>query len=187
MNADRDWNNYINTGFYMGYNLSNSPQGGNGWKHVQVFKHNDNWVVQVAYDFHGQIAAVRSKTNGTWNLWKYLAFKDDIQSHTQSTAWQNLTLQNGWQHHQDYNNVQYSKTFDDVVFLRGSARGGNIARETVITTLPTGFRPTQVLYLSAINNSYSIATLAIFPNGNIVVKNNVDNTWLNFDNISFKI
>ena len=73
LNAERDWNDYINTGLYMGSNLLNSPQGGNGWKHVQVFKHNDNWVVQVAYDFHGQIAAVRSKTNGTWNPWKYLA------------------------------------------------------------------------------------------------------------------
>lgn len=187
LNAEIDWNNYINTGFYMGYNLSNSPQGGNGWKHVQVFKHNDNWVVQVAYDFHGQIAAVRSKTNGTWNPWKYLATKDDIQKHTQGTTWQNLPLQNGWSHHQQYNNVQFSKTFDGVVYLRGSAHKGKTANETVIGTLPVGFRPSQSLYVSALNNSYTVAVLGIFSNGNIVVKGNVDSNWLNFDNVSFKI
>ena len=187
LNAEIDWNNYINTGFYMGYNLSNSPQGGNGWKHVQVFKHNDNWVVQVAYDFHGQIAAVRSKTNGTWNPWKYLATKDDIQKHTQGITWQNLPLQNGWSHHQQYNNVQFSKTFDGVVYLRGSAHKGKTANETVIGTLPVGFRPTQTLFVSALNNSYAVAVLGIYSNGNVVVKGNVDSSWLNFDNVSFKI
>ena len=185
--AKGNWDDFQNTGCYMGTNLSNAPQGGNTWKHVQVFKHNDNWVVQVAYDFHGQIAAVRSKTNGTWNPWKYLAFKDDIQSHTQSTAWQNLPLQNGWQHHPNYNNVQYSKSFDGVVYLRGSASKGKTDNETVIGTLPAGFRPTQLIYVTGLNNSYGIAVLGIYPNGNIVVKKNVDATWLNFDNISFKL
>lgn len=69
LDATGDWNNYINTGIYMGYNLLNSPSGGNPWKHIQVFKHNDNWVVQVAYDFSGQFLSVRSKTNGIWNNW----------------------------------------------------------------------------------------------------------------------
>ena len=69
LDATGDWNNYINTGMYMGSNLLNSPSGGNPWKHIQVFKHNDNWVVQVAYDFSGQILSVRSKTNGIWNNW----------------------------------------------------------------------------------------------------------------------
>lgn len=69
LDATGDWNNYINTGMYMGFNLLNSPSGGNPWKHIQVFKHNDNWVVQVAYDFSGQFLSVRSKTNGIWNNW----------------------------------------------------------------------------------------------------------------------
>ncbi|ORO39903.1 hypothetical protein B7729_02825 [Streptococcus oralis subsp. tigurinus] len=135
LRATSDWNNYINTGLYMGYNLLNSPQGGNGWKHVQVFKHNDNWVVQVAYDFHGQIAAVRSKTDGTWNPWKYLATKDDLQK----IATRKIEL--GW-------------------FINGNVtRNGNvvtISTERKITnintvsdyrevkeTIPAGFRPTQ--------------------------------------------
>ena len=39
----------------------------------------------------------------------------------------------------------------------------------------------------ALNNSYALAVLGVYTNGNIVVKSNVDATWLNFDNISFKI
>lgn len=115
--------------------------------------------------------------------WKEIATKDDIQS----TPWQNLPLQNGWQHHQQYNNVQFSKTFDGVIYLRGSANKGKTANEMVIGTLPVGFRPTQTLFVSALNNSYTVATLGIYSNGNIVVKSNVDATWLNFDNVSFKI
>ena len=119
--------------------------------------------------------------------WKEVATKDDIQSHTQSTSWQNLPLQNGWQHHPSYNNVQYSKSFDGVVYLRGSANKGKTDNETVIGTLPVGFRPTQTLFVSALNNSYTVAVLAIYSSGDIVVKKNVDATWLNFDNISFKL
>lgn len=115
--------------------------------------------------------------------WKEIATKDDIQS----TTWQNLPLQNGWQHHPDYDKVQYSKTFDGVVYLRGSAHKGKTANETVIGTLPVGVRPTQTLFVSALNNSYTVATLGIYSNGNIVVKANVDSNWLNFDNVSFKI
>lgn len=187
LNAERDWNDYINAGVYMGYNLLNSPQSGNGWKHVQVFKHNDNWVVQVAYDFDGQIAAVRAKTNGTWRPWKYLATKDDVQKYTQGTPWQNLPLQNGWQHHQQYNNVQYSKSFDGVVYLRGVGAKGKTAYGTVIAQLPVGFRPLHSTYVFALNDDFTVAVLCILTSGEIVVKNNVDATWLNFDNVSFKI
>ena len=187
LNAEIDWNNYINTGFYMGYNLSNSPQGGNGWKHVQVFKHNDNWVVQVAYDFSGQVVSVRSKTNGTWNAWKKLATHDDVTRLTQATPWQNADLQNGWSHHRDYGNVQFSKTFDGIVYLKGTCKGGKTTRESIIFTLPENFRPSTTLFKVALNNDYGSAILGIYPSGNVVVKSNVDATWLNFDDVSFKI
>lgn len=187
LSAEIDWNNYTDSGQYMGYNLLNSPQNGNSWKYVQVFKHNDNWVVQVVYDFDGQIAAVRAKTNGTWRPWKYLATKDDVQKYTQGTPWQNLPLQNGWQHHQQYNNVQYSKSFDGVVYLRGVGTKGKTAYGTVIAQLPVGFRPLHSTYVFALNDDFTVAFLCILTSGEIVVKNNVDATWLNFDNVSFKI
>ena len=176
------------SGYY--HKSSNSPNNPSKiWGLLHVIGGGAHLVQYFAERDGSRRLFIRAKSNGNWTPWVEYAKKEEVLLKTESgpTPWQNANLQNGWSHHRDYKNVQFSKTFDDVVFLRGSARGGNIARETVITTLPTGFRPKQVLYLSAINNSYSIATLAIFPNGNIVVKNNVDNTWLNFDNISFKI
>lgn len=146
-----------------------------GWKGVQFF----TGVTSNRFFFRTY------NNNSRWapTQWKEIATKDDIQS----TTWQNLPLQNGWTHHQQYNPVQFSKTFDGVVYLRGSANKGKTAKETVIGTLPVGFRPTQTLFVSALNNSYTVAVLGIYSNGNIVVKSNVDATWLNFDNVSFKI
>lgn len=187
LSAEIDWNNYTDSGQYMGYNLSNSPQGGNGWKHVQVFKYNDNWVVQVAYDFGGEIGAIRAKVNGTWKPWKYLATKDDISRMITSTNWQNANLQNGWVHHRDYENVQFSKTFDGIVYLKGTCKGGKTTSESIIFTLPEDFRPSTILYKTALNNDYGSAVIGIYPSGDVAVKRNVDATWLNFDNISFKI
>ena len=189
LSAEIDWNNYTDSGQYMGYNLSNSPQGGNGWKHVQVFKHNDNWVVQVAYDFSGQFLTVRAKSNGNWTRWVEYAKKDEVLLKIESspTAWQNANLQNGWGHHRDYGNVQFSKTFDGIVYLKGTCKGGNTTRESIIFTLPENFRPSTTLFKTALNNDYGPAVVGIYPGGNVVVKGNVDATWLNFDNVSFKI
>ena len=119
--------------------------------------------------------------------WKEIATKDDIQKYTQDSTWQVLPLQNGWVHHPDYDKVQYSKTFDGVVYIRGTAYKGKTTKETVIGVLPVGFRPKQTMFVSALNNSYGMAVLGIYSSGNVVVKENVDATWLNFDNVSFKI
>ena len=187
LDAVNDWNDYLNASFYMGYNLQNAPQGGNGWKYVQVFKHNDNWVVQVAYDFGGEIGAIRAKVNGTWKPWKYLATKDDVSRMLASTNWQNANLQNGWVHHPEYEKVQFSKIFDGIVYLRGTCKGGKTTRESIIFTLPENFRPSTTLFKIALNNDYGSAVVGVYPSGNVVVKNNVDSNWLNLDNISFKI
>ena len=127
--------------------------------------------------------------NSRWSpsQWKEIATKDDIRSHTQGTNWQNLPLQNGWQHHQQYNDVQYSKSFDGVVYLRGVGTKGKTAYGTVMAQLPVGFRPSHSTYVFALNDDFTVAVLCILTSGEIVVKNNVDATWLNFDNISFKI
>ena len=168
-----------------------NPTGRNGeWGLYQNFWL-DSWKgVQFFTSIGTGRVFVRTYNNANkWapTQWKEIATKNDVQSLIQGTGWQNLVLANGWNHHQQYNNVQYSKSFDGVVYLRGSANKGKTAYETVIGTLPIGFRPSQSLYVSALNNSYTVAILGIYSNGNIVIKNNVDSTWLNFDNISFKI
>ena len=174
--------NILKNGMYYSHSAPDRPRNQNGWLLVQVYD-DAQYVVQTYWTAQKEIMLVRYRIANKWGEWKEIATKDDIQS----TTWQNLPLQNGWQHHPDYDKVQYSKTFDGVVYLRGSAHKGKTANETVIGTLPVGFRPTQTLFVSALNNSYSVATLGIYSNGNIVVKANVDATWLNFDNVSFKI
>ena len=135
LNAERDWNDYINSGIYMGSNLQNAPQGGNSWKHIQVFKHNDNWVVQVAYDFGGEIGAIRAKVNGTWKPWKYLATKDDLQK----IATRKIEL--GW-----YVNGIATRN-GNVVTISTERKITNINTVSdyreVKESIPVGFRPTQ--------------------------------------------
>lgn len=180
--------------YYIDRTARGNPNGQWGYLfHYSNYGRNEGGykeAIQLFYGNNGQSYFRHhrwSKTIDDWENWIEYATKDDVVRLNQGTSWQNLTLQNGWQHHQQYNNVQYSKSFDGVVYLRGSANKGKTANETVIGTLPVGFRPSQSLYVSALNNSYTVAILGIYPNGNILVKGNVDATWLNFDNISFKI
>lgn len=178
--------NILKNGMYYSWSAPNRPRNQNGWLLVQVFA-DAQYAVQIFWTAGEETMLIRHRMAGRWKEWKEVSSKNDIQKYTQSTPWQNLTLQNGWVHHLDYNNVQYSKSFDGVVYLRGSATKGKTANETIIGTLPVGFRPTQTLFVSALNNSYAVAVLGIYSNGNIVVKGNVDSNWLNFDNVSFKI
>lgn len=182
-NVSGDWNSRTNAGIYMGYNLSNSPQGGNGWKHVQVFKHNDNWIVQVAYDFEANVAAMRAKVNGTWRPWTQLVSTSTLSQY----SWQKLVLQSGWNHHSTYGDAFYTKTLDGVVHLKGNVWKGSTDKEAVIAILPEGFRPRSSMYLQALNNDYGNAILCIYTDGRLVVKSQVDNKWLNLDNVSFRI
>lgn len=195
----QDFNNMKSTGFWwLDGSSPNNPFNG-AWGMLEVFRPNPttNEAIQRFTTSSGYMAVRELGHDNVWRPWRYLVQQSKstnnsdyvalLKSESEPTSWRDLSLKSGWQHHPGYTNVQYSKSFDGVVYIRGSARGGKIDRETVITTLPIGFRPTQVLYLSAINNSYSMVTLAIFPNGDIVVKNDVDSNWLNFDNVSFKI
>lgn len=178
--------NVLKNGMYYSHSAPDRPRNQNGWLLVQVYD-DAQYVVQTYWTATTETMLVRYRMDNRWGDWKEIATKDDIQKSTQGTAWQVLPLQNSWVHHPEYDKVQYSKTFDGVVYIRGTAYKGRTTKETVIGVLPVGFRPKQTMFVSALNNSYGIAVLGIYPSGNIVVKGNVDATWLNFDNVSFKI
>ena len=180
--------------YYIANNAKGNPNGQWGYLfHYSNYGKNDGGykeAIQLFYGNNGQVYFRHhrwSKTIDDWENWKEYATKDDIQKYTQDSAWQVLPLQNSWVHHPDYDKVQYSKTFDGVVYIRGTAYKGRTTKETVIGVLPVGFRPKQTMFVSALNNSYGVAVLGLYSSGNIVVKGNVDATWLNFDNVSFKI
>ncbi|MDB6218441.1 DUF859 family phage minor structural protein [Streptococcus oralis] len=178
--------NILKNGMYYSHSAPDRPRNQNGWLLVQVYD-DAQYVVQTYWTAEKETMLVRYRIANKWGEWKELTTRDDIQKYTQGTPWQDLTLQNSWVHHPEYDKVQYSKTFDGVVYIRGTAYKGRTTKETVIGVLPVGFRPKQTMFVSALNNSYGIAVLGIYSSGNIVVKGNVDATWLNFDNVSFKI
>lgn len=188
-------------GWRSGKYADNPTGQGGEWGLFQNFWL-DSWkIVQSFITMSGRMFIRTANNGGGWrpSQWKEIATKDDILPKDKiitkddipklfnGTSWQNLPLQNGWRNRPDYSIVQYSKTFDGVVYLRGSATGGKTTLNTVIATLPVGFRPTQSLYVTGLNNNFGDAVLCIYSDGNIVVKANVDSQWLNFDNISFKI
>lgn len=131
-----DWNSYTNTGFYMGLNLQNSPQGGNPWKHVQVFKYDDKWVTQVAYDFKGDYMGFRAKENGRWKEWKEIAT-------VQETVEKKIEL--GW-----FINGNVTRN-GNMVTISTERKIADIATisdyREVKETIPAGFRPAQEVNL----------------------------------------
>jgi hypothetical protein len=194
----QDFNSMKDTGFWWIDGTSpNNPFG--AWGMLEVFRPNPNSqeCIQRFTTSLGYIAVRENGFDNNWRPWRYLVQQSKSTnnsdyvalSKTESnpTPWQNANLQNGWSHHSDYGNVQFSKTFDGIVYLKGTCKGGKTTRESIIFTLPENFRPSTTLFKTALNNDYGPAVVGIYPGGNVVVKGNVDATWLNFDNVSFKI
>ena len=194
----QDFNSMKDTGFWWIDGTSpNNPFG--AWGMLEVFRPNPNSqeCIQRFTTSFGYMAVRENGFDNVWRPWRYLVQQSKstnnsdyvalLKSESNPTAWQNANLQNGWSHHRDYGNVQFSKTFDGIVYLKGTCKGGKTTRESIIFTLPENFRPSTTLFKSALNNDYGPAVVGIYPGGNVVVKGNVDATWLNFDNVSFKI
>ena len=194
----QDFNSMKDTGFWWIDGTSpNNPFG--AWGMLEVFRPNPNSqeCIQRFTTSVGYMAVRENGFDNNWRPWRYLVQQSKstnnsdyvalLKSESNPIAWQNANLQNGWSHHRDYGNVQFSKTFDGIVYLKGTCKGGKTTRESIIFTLPENFRPSTTLFKTALNNDYGPAVVGIYPSGNIVVKGNVDATWLNFDNVSFKI
>ena len=195
----QDFNTMTDTGhWWMDGSSQNNPFNG-AWGMLEVFRPNPGSVesIQRYTTSMGYMAVRENSFDNNWRPWRYVTQQSEstnnsdyialLKSESNPTPWQVLPLQNSWVHHPDYDKVQYSKTFDGVVYIRGTAYKGRTTKETVIGVLPVGFRPKQTMFVSALNNSYGTAVLGLYSSGNIVVKGNVDADWLNFDNISFKI
>ena len=181
-------NDFMKTGLYYSHNMDDLPDGLNMYQkygYLQVNTHPDdaNFALQIYIPHNTDIMFMRRKTNYGWQKW--VQFTPSNSS--TNPKWTDAALTSGWRNTIDYGAVQFSKSVDGTVYFRGTARGGNTTQETVIFTLPEGYRPGKQLYLTALNNSYGIAIIAVRPNGDVVIKSNVDSHWLNFDNINFRI
>lgn len=179
-------NDAMKTGLYYAYNLSDLPSGLNtyqkyGYLEVNTHPDDSNFAMQIYIPHNTDVMYMRRKTNNGWQNWVQFN-PSGVESN-----WHDASYLNGWKTAGD-GVVQYTKTADGTVYLRGVARGGSLEDNTAIINLPVGYRPSKYMYKKALNNSYQAAIVGIDTNGNVTVKSkNVDNNWLCLDDISFKI
>lgn len=180
-----DLNTKTRNEFFSCNTPQNGPDISSGLKeyYVAVYSEFDKYLCQNAIQKKSGRMFTRTRHDGNWTPWVEYAIVSDLSA----TPWQNANLQNGWGHHPEYEKVQFSKTFDGIVYLKGTCRNGTTNRETLLFNLPEGFRPTTSLFKSVLNNDFNHAVIGIYPSGDVVVKHNVDSKWLNLDNVSFKI
>lgn len=182
-------NDATKTGLFYAYNMSDLPPNLDtyqryGYLQVNTHPNDENFAMQIYIPHNTDVMYMRRKMN-TYGWQPWTVFKPG--NVPVSSEWETATLKEGWQHYTNFGNVQYSRTSEGIVFIRGTCRRGKTTKETVLFTLPEKCRPSVGLFKKALNNSYGSAIIAIYPTGNVVVKDNVDDQWLNLDDISFKI
>lgn len=173
-----DCNHLTQAGYYeVEAYYTNLPKGvTNGVLHVTK---REDATKKVRYQtlYTDEYVYTRSCVNDNWTGWKIMA---------EPTKWNRMALESGWQHYSAYGDAYYSKV-GNVVHLRGNIWKGDNGHDKSIATLPEGFRPTQGLYVRALNNNYLDAILYISPAGRISTRSGITKEWLNFDNVSFLI
>ena len=182
-------NDATKTGLFYAYNMSDLPPNLDtyqryGYLQVNTHPNDENFAMQIYIPHNTDVMYMRRKMN-TYGWQPWTVFKPG--NVPVSSEWETAILKEGWQHYTNFGNVQYSRTSEGIVFIRGTCRRGKTTKETVLFTLPEKYRPSVGLFKKALNNSYGSAIIAIYPTGNVVVKDNVDDQWLNLDDISFKI
>lgn len=96
--------------------------------------------------------------------------------------WKNFTLQNGWTDLINAPSLAYYKDVSGVVHVRGFIQGGTTTSQSLIATLPVGYRP-SVNYNFVVNSNDSFGAINVLPTENIVVR--VLSTSWNALNFSF--
>lgn len=179
-------NDAMKTGLYYAQGMTDLPEGlqsSQKYGYLQVNTHpdSDSLAMQIYIPVNEDTMYMRRKTLGTgWHSW--------VQFTPNGTEpkWHNASYRNGWKTAGD-TPIQYSKTMDGIVHLRGVTKGGSLADNAAIINLPVGYRPSKYMYKKALNFRYQTAIVGINTNGDVTVKSNVDSDWLCLDDISFKI
>ena len=174
-----DLNNLKTAGGYYAYRVVNAPQGLDNTGYIHVITQDNSNCVQLYFPTNKDAMYMRRYFANAWSGW--------ISACGEVDTWHNASYRNGWKTAGD-GVVQYTKTADGTVYLRGVATGGSLDENAAIINLPVGYRPSKYMYKKALNYHYQAAIVGIDTNGNVTVKSkNVDNNWLCLDDISFKV
>jgi type II secretory pathway pseudopilin PulG len=137
----------------------------------------------IAVDPRPGYSAVKGKGLGTG----YLTTNVMYYPAAYSASWTSLTLQNSWVYDTDNSNLfsspQYTKAADGLVSVKGLIRSGTTTVDTIIATLPVGYRPIgRALFTAYSNGAYS--RIDIDATGNIRFESG-SNAWLSLDGLTF--
>lgn len=159
-----DFNSVTIPGFYRCYNPLHAPTVGSlsGWKYLRVTKHDDQFLLQEAFDYRGGTPAFRIKDdNGDkdWKSWQYYAIQNTVA---------------------EFSAVNQTKVYSKIIPLPWSSTGtltriGNQVQiswnraisnintqceySNVNETIPSGYRPACEVHMS-INGNVSNAVNA---------------------------
>lgn len=98
---------------------------------------------------------------------------------------QTPTLLNSWVNYgSGYESVSYFKDKCNVVHLAGMVKSGTTTAETVIFTLPEGYRPraSEKFFCVSLN---AICVIDVYATGNVAIKAGANNGWISLSGISF--
>lgn len=96
------------------------------------------------------------------------------------------TLQNSWTNYGTaYQGAGYWKDKCGVVHLCGLIKGGATTAETVIFTLPVGYRPAVSEKFFAVSMN-AICIIDVYGTGNVAIKTGANAGWLSLSGITFK-
>lgn len=178
-----DLNNLKTAGNYHAFGVQHNPQGANNYGYVNVITHSSDssYCVQFYVPFNADQLYMRRSESNRWSEWIR------VVTTGVDTGWKTAVLQSGWQNRMEYGPVQYSKSIDGIVHMRGVAKDGNTSKETVVLTLPEEYRPKTQVYTFGMNDSFEPVSLSINEYGTVTIKRNADDKWLGFHSVSFKI
>ena len=99
---------------------------------------------------------------------------------------QTPTLLNSWVNYGTaYESACYWKDKCGMVHLAGLIKSGTTTAETVIFTLPTGYRPrtSEKFFVVSVN---AICVIDVYATGNVAIKTGANSGWLSLSGISFR-
>jgi hypothetical protein len=125
-------------------------------------------------------------------LVSYLSANNIYIANNGAVTWQTpATVNGGWINYGGgFTTLQYAKTSDNIVMLKGLVKGGTTAQDTILFTLPGGYHPSMrvlssgVVYDSVAPNM-AHARIDVDINGNVILHSGADATWTSLDAISF--
>ena len=99
---------------------------------------------------------------------------------------QTPTLQNGWVNYgAGYESATYWKDKCGVVHIAGFIKSGTTTAETVIFTLPEGYRPRAAEKFFAVSLN-AICVIDVYASGAVAIKTGANSGWLSLSGISFR-